>query len=98
MDVRQTHADLYGQLKADAAARPATAARGSVPAPPTSPATTCCGRRSFRLVPNNALNVRLVSLFLADRAGRDLPDVVEIRQTPSADTSGRPPTRSGSCP
>ena len=34
----------------------------------------------IRLIPNNALNVRLVSLFMADRQGDDLPDIVEIRQ------------------
>ena len=33
-----------------------------------------------RLIPNNALNVRLVSLLMADRRGGELPDVVEIRQ------------------
>lgn len=38
------------------------------------------GSLSVRLIPNNALNVRLVSLIMADRAGDDLPDVVEIRQ------------------
>jgi arabinosaccharide transport system substrate-binding protein len=68
----QTHADLYAQLKATAGDGPAAAA---------APAGDGLLRSAVvRLVPNNALNVRLVSLFLADRAGRDLPDVVEIRQ------------------
>lgn len=35
---------------------------------------------NIRLIPNNALNIRLVSLFLADRSGPELPDIVEIRQ------------------
>ncbi|QOV90930.1 ABC transporter substrate-binding protein [Humisphaera borealis] len=38
------------------------------------------GTLAVRLIPNNALNVRLVSLLMADRSGDDLPDVVEIRQ------------------
>ncbi|HEX8912120.1 MAG TPA: extracellular solute-binding protein [Humisphaera sp.] len=49
------------------------------------------GGVSVRVVPSNALNVRLVSLFMAGRAGDELPDVVEIRQ----DALGRylgPPT------
>lgn len=38
------------------------------------------GDVSIRLIPDNALNIRLVSLFMADRSGAELPDVVEIRQ------------------
>jgi len=64
---------------------------------------------SVRLIPNNALNVRLISLLMADHAGSNLPDVVEIRQDalgrylgPDADQIGllplndflaRPPAR-----
>jgi arabinosaccharide transport system substrate-binding protein len=72
----QTHADLYGQLKATAAAAGTSGDRAGGP-PAENDLLRAAG---VRLVPNNALNVRLVSLFMADRAGRDLPDVVEIRQ------------------
>lgn len=45
-----------------------------------SPELGEAGPLAVRLIPNNALNVRLVSLLMADRRGDELPDVVEIRQ------------------
>lgn len=51
-----------------------------------------------RLVPNNALNVRLVSLFMADRSGADLPDVVEVRQDALGRFLGPPADQVGFLP
>lgn len=53
---------------------------------------------AFRLIPNNALNVRLVSLFMADRRGADLPDVVEIGQEALGRYLGPPADQVGFLP
>ena len=53
---------------------------------------------AVRLIPNNALNVRLVSLLMADRRGGDLPDVVEIRQDALGRFLGPPADQIGFLP
>ena len=56
------------------------------------------GNLAVRLIPNNALNVRLVSLLMADRSGDDLPDVVEIRQDAIGRYLGSPADQVGLLP
>jgi arabinosaccharide transport system substrate-binding protein len=56
------------------------------------------GSVNIRLIPNNALNIRLVSLFLADRSGAELPDVVEIRQDALGRYLAAPADQIGFCP
>ncbi|MDB5298252.1 MAG: hypothetical protein JWO31_4235 [Phycisphaerales bacterium] len=63
----QPHADAYAPLLPDVA-RQLGGGTGHDPSV------------AVRVIPNNALNVRLVSLLMADRRGSDLPDVVEVRQ------------------
>lgn len=87
----QTHAELYGRLKADAAA-------GGKADDSAGDRDALLRSAAVRLVPNNALNVRLVSLFMADRAGRDLPDVVEIRQDALGRYLGPPADQVGFLP
>lgn len=53
---------------------------------------------TVRLIPNNALNVRLISLLMAGRSGSELPDVVEIRQDAIGRYLGPPAEQIGLLP